>query len=212
MLLINKIILTNSDKQTKLIKEKFNLKNIENEKNIEIFEWIKNIDWEEQKIILINIKQNNNINEIIEYIIDNYDIFKIIIIWLSKNITWIDYKDWDIIIPNTFFELKNNKISNPIFLEYAISQNYDLNKFGLILNWICITTDKNIEDKYELQKIHMDYNWDIIDNNSFELLSIIKDKDLIDKCVVIKAINNWYNEDNLNNSLQNSLEILELIL
>ena len=104
----------------------------------------------------------------------------------------MDIKDGDVTLPNSFISTENK---TPIFLEYAIWESYDLKKFWLILSWLCITWDL-IEAA------------DINDEDSFDVLTILNSNNLLEKTVVIKAINT--NNDKC--LISNSVDVLELVL
>ena len=201
MNLFAKIILTTENEVKDFLINRLSLveKNIEN--NLSIYTWINKNSSEKENLILIKyeISQEVNVNN---YIMNNYDPLKIIIIWTSHIIDSLDLKDGDIMLPNTIINSKNEAI----FLEYAPWENFDLNKFWLLLNWICLTTNNQISSLEELKEIKENNSPDIIDEDSFYILEKLSKNNLIDKLVLIKII--WKNQDNI----QNWVDILELIL
>ena len=185
MLPIKAVILSDSEQINTLV-ERFSLKWKDN-----IFEWIRD-NWDEQeKIVLLNKTHKN-----LEYLFDNYILDKCVYISISELWGDSDIKIWDVILPNTF--LTANK--SPIFLEYAIWNNYDLNKFGLLLNGVCYTSENNSIENNE---------WiDVIDAQAYTFLELLSSKKLLDKTVVIQ----WVVSENDTQWLQNSLDVLDLIL
>jgi adenosylhomocysteine nucleosidase len=217
-----------------LIIKKYNLKE---EKNENIPVWIS---------IFIGEKQNydeNCTDEIIlvlawigkiaatmasTYLFENYDINKLINIWIAWNLDNWDVKIWDVFIPNTFiqhdiylpFEWEHlDYAKKPIFLDYAIWENYDLKKFGLILSWVCLTWDQFIDDKEKTQELREKYSADIVEMEAFAILSVARAYNSLDKCVVIKAVSDWADseakEEHINNlefAMENSISVLELVL
>ena len=123
---------------------------------------------------------------------------------------FLEMKIWDGVLPNTFLY----KNETPFFLNYAIWENYDLNKFGLILNWVCVTWDENIIT----EKIkNEDYLWDIYDMESYHILTFLKQYDFLDKVVVIKSIFNENSDNSDNNEVikscvENNILALDLVL
>ncbi len=186
-----KIILTKEKDLKNNLKKIINLKEIKKEINFTIFEWERMTFKGEELIVYIIFK---NFEKTIKYIKENYEIFKIIIPWKARNIGNIDLKPWDIIIPNTF--IKKNE--NPIFLEYAIWKNYDLKKFWLSLSWICLSWDN-----YKTN----DFIADIQDKDSFNILKSLKEKNLIDKVVILKEI-----IKEKENGLKNIINVVDLVL
>ncbi len=188
---INKVIVSSDNEIRDLIIKRFDLKK-EDKSDFIVYKWVKKNDWFEENILLFDIK---NDADVLDFIFDNFEIEKIINIWTAKTIENSDYKQWDVIIPNTF--IWKDKES-PIFSEYAIWESYDLNKFWLILSWLCVTIDnEKINNKM----------WDaIFENEAYDILDIAKKKNVLDKCVVIKEINND------NEFVWNCVDVLELVL
>lgn len=164
----------------------FNLFRTEDDDNCD--EWIM--------LILIN---NSFIREWIEYIFDNFSISNINIINITKKYYNFDYNMWDIIIPNTFVSCHNIK---PIFLEPNIWENYNLEKFWLILNWICysLNSDEQLDNKLDEKNIKDSV--DLVDMNSYSILEQINDIDNMVNVSVLevvswKELKDWCIIDNL---------------
>ncbi len=120
--------------------------------------------------------------KIIQFILENYlNIFKIVIAWQSEEYLGIELNDSDIICPNTF----TSESKETIFLEYAIWENFDLEKFKVSLSWIC--SDK----KWEVQ--------DVVCSQIFDYLEILKKEDLLEKTAVFINIWESSNYENLFN-------------
>ena len=145
--------------------------NIENELWLTMFLYQKQ-DQEDEIIIVVKY---NNFEISLTHILENYVINKLVILTHADILNNSEINNWDIIIPNTFISTTKSK---SFFLEYAIWENYDLNKFWLILNGISVSGA--LED-------WNDYLWDIKNNNSYSQLEILNKKDLLSKSVVI----NW---------------------
>ena len=162
------------------------------------------------------------------YIFENYDVYKLVNVWIAWNLDNGDVKIWDVFIPNTFiqhdmylpFEWEHlDYAKKPIFLDYAIWENYDLQKFGLILSWVCLTGDQFIDDKQKTRELREKYSWDIVEMEAFAILSVARAYDMLDKCVVIKAVSDWADSEskdahmnNLEFAMENSISVLELVL
>jgi nucleoside phosphorylase len=221
--------------EANLIIKKFALQELENDS---IPKWLKVFEWEYKNF------HENNIDKIIlvlswiwkiqatiatTYAFENYDIYKLINIWIAWNLdnTW-DIKIWDIFIPNTFiqhdiylpFEWEHlDYAKKPIFLDYAIWENYDFKKFWLLLNWVCLTWDQFIDDKEKTKELREEYSADIVEMEAFAILSVARAYNSLDKCVVIKAVSDWADseakEEHINNlefAMENSISVLELVL
>ena len=94
-----------------------------------------------------------------------------------------ELKKSDIIIPNTFI----SKSGETIFIENTIWKDYDMNKFWLMLSWIC---SDNKEEKQEFQA-------DIFSQNIFIYLNSIDSEKLLEKTIVISQIEEQGSYSNL---------------
>ncbi len=160
-------------------------------------EFYESNKWDDNIILVQTENDEDKILWIIEYLSNNYTINKIINIWLASYKTDIDMQDSDVMLPNTFIN-KDKKI----FLEYAVWESYDLKKFWLILSWICNSGD--IDENED------EFNAEIYDHESCNILHQAQKKWLLDKCVVVKALNN--NDKNIETSIANWISVLELVL
>jgi len=227
MKLITKAIITAMKEEADHIIKRFNLKEVKTLKNIKIYEWTKKNSWEQIVLVISWIwKVQSTIAT--TYLFENYLIEKLINVWIAWNLWNMDVKVWDVFIPNTFiqhdiyipFDWEHlNYAKDPIFLEYAIDKNYDLRKFWLIMNWICLTWDQFIDDKEKVKELRELYWADIVDMEAFCVLSVARENNALDKCVVIKAVSDWADNEaieahmnNLDFAMQNSIDILELVI
>lgn len=224
-----KAIVTAMKEEANLIIEKFGLKEVKSLKNIKIFETIRKTEDSDEKIVLVfSWIWKIQASIATSYLLENYSVDKLINIWIAGNLSWNDLKVWDVILPNTFvqqdmylpFEWEHlNYAKKPIFLEYAVWENYDLQKFGLILNWVCVTWDEFVDKQERVDELRIDFWADICDMEAFAVLSVAREYDILDKCVVIKSISDWADNeakeahmDNLYFAMQNAISILEFIL
>lgn len=224
-----KAIITAMKEEAEHIISKYNLSVKKEFQNIKIYEWIIEIWWEKEKLVLA-LAWIGKIQASIAttYIFENYDIVKLINIWIAWNLKNQDVKVWDVFLPNTFiqhdmylpFEWSHlDYAKKAIFLDYATDQNYDLQKFGLILNGICLTWDQFIDDKEKVLELQEKYAADLVEMEAFAVLSVAREYGALDKCVVIKAISDWADNEakdahmnNLDFAMENSLAVLDLVL
>lgn len=226
---LTKAIITAMKEEAELIIKKFNLKETKSLKNIKIFEWTRSWDdWEENLILVLWWIWKIQAAIATTYLLENYSVDKIINIWIAGNLTGNDLKVWDVLLPNTFiqqdmylpFEWSHlDYAKKPIFLEYAIWENYDLQKFWLILNWVCVTGDEFVDKEERISKLRVDFWADICEMEAFSILSVAREYNMLDKCIVIKAISDWADNEakeahmnNLEFAMNNSISILEFIL
>ena len=222
---IVKAIITAMQEEADLIIERLNLKKIKEFENIRVYEWKR----EEEKIVLINTWIGKIQASIATtYLFENYDVFKLINIWIAGNLQNSDTKVGDVFLPNTFIQhdmylpFDGNHLDYAkkwIFLDYAIGDNYDLHNFGLILSGICITWDQFIDNEAKIQELRENFSADICDMEAFAVLSVAREYNKLDDCVVIKAISDGADSDakdahmnNLEFAMKNSIDILELVL
>ena len=226
---LTKAIITAMKEEAELIIKKFDLKETKSLKNIKILEWTRSWDdWEENLVLVLWWIWKIQAAIATTYLLENYSVDKIINIWIAGNLTGNDLKVWDVLLPNTFiqqdmylpFEWSHlDYAKKPIFLEYAIWENYDLQKFWLILNWVCVTGDEFVDKEDRISKLRVDFWADICEMEAFSILSVAREYNMLDKCIVIKAISDWADNEakeahmnNLEFAMNNSISILEFIL
>jgi len=162
------------------------------------------------------------------YIFENYQVAKLVNIWVVGNLLWDMMKVGDVIIPNTFLqhdvyipEFLNtlSYLRDPIFLEYAIGENYDLQKFELKLSGICVTGDQFIDDSEKMEKLVEDYGADVVDMEAYAILTVAKTYWELDKCVCIKSVSDGADndaakdhKDNITCAMENATAILDFII
>jgi len=220
-----KAIITAMREEADIIIKRFNLKSVKKFKNLEIFEAIK----DGEKIVLaLAWIWKIQASLATSYLFENYYIEKLINIWIAGNISSQDIKVWDVFLPNTFiqhdmylpFEWEHlDYAKKPIFLDSAIWVNYDLKKFGLILNWICLTWDQFIDDEEKIKELKEKFAWDLVEMEAFAILSVAREYNSLEKCIVIKAVSDGADSNskddhmtNLDFAMDNATNILELIL
>ena len=226
---LTKAIITAMKEEAELIIKKFNLKETKSLKNIKIFEWTRSWDdWEENLVLVLWWIWKIQAAIATAHLLENYSVDKLVNIWIAWNLTGNDLKVWDVILPNTFiqqdmylpFEWEHlDYAKKPIFLEYAIWENYDLQEFWLILNWVCVTGDEFVDKEERISKLRVDFWADICEMEAFSILSVAREYNMLDKCIVIKAISDWADNEakeahmnNLEFAMNNSISILEFIL
>jgi adenosylhomocysteine nucleosidase len=212
-----------------LIIKRFELKKIENNKGFNIYEWPRETElWDEKIVLALAWIWKIQSALTTTYILENYIPDKIVNIWIAGNLNNTDASIWDVFLPNTFiqhdmylpFEWDHlDYAKKPIFLNYAIWDAYDLHKFWLILSWVCLTGDKFIDNEEKVKELREKHWADICEMEAFSILSVARQYDLLDKCVVIKAISDWADNNakdahmnNLEFAMNNSVDILELVL
>lgn len=123
----------------------------------------------------------------------------------------------DVYIPESIDSLKY--LREPIFTEYAIGDDYDLEKFTLHLSGICVTGDQFIDNEDLKSEIVETYGADIVDMEAYAFLTVAKNYDALDKTVVIKSVSDGADNTaadahvgNLELAMKNAVAILEFTL
>jgi len=226
---LTKVIVTAMKEEADLIIKRFNLKETKSINNITVFEWKReNNDWNDKIILVLAWIWKIQASIAMTYILENYSPDKIINIWIAWNLNNADAKIWDVFLPNTFiqhdmylpFEWEHlDYAKKAIFLDYAVGDNFDLNKFGLILSWVCLTWDQFVDDENKVKELREEYWADLCEMEAFAILSVARQYDMLDKCVIIKAISDWADNeardahmDNLEFAMNNSVDVLELVI
>lgn len=200
-----KIVLTTNKKILNIAISNYNLEKIINEYDLDIYEWNLAQNEETEKIVFARY-DINNIELLFQYISENYIYQKIVEIDDSKIFLNFELKSGDIVIPNTFISLKDE--NKAFFYDIVIWENYDLLKFWLVLNGICLSVwDKKVDD---LQDLKEDFYADIIDKNSYDL---IEKNTLLNNDSVFSSIKIVVSEDDefIDEYYLNAFNILDLI-
>ena len=190
------IFTTNSEIAKKLITNQ-NLTKKDDNESYEIY--FKT--WEDFHIVLVNQK-DKNFEKSIEFVTSNFEVTNFYNIWTALSLDSVDLQFWDVVVPNAILNEKNEVI----FIENYIDKNYDLNKFGLVLNWMCVSLENSIEDDEKLLEIKENFSADIFDFESFDILNTAKKYNLENKICLVKVITNT--EENL----ENWCDILEFLM
>jgi len=225
-----KWIITALRLEADLVIEKYNLKETKTIWTLAIFEWER--VWEEDEkeniVLLVCWEGKTQSAFATTYLCENYSLDKIVNIWIVWNLNPEILSIWDVMIPNTFVmhdfympeEIDFHKAQRePIFLEYAIGEEYDLSKFTLHLSWICATGDQFIDNTDLQSEISEKYWADIVDMEAYSILSVLRNYGLLDKTVVIKSVSDSADSDakensmdNLNLAMENAVNILDFTL
>jgi len=193
---LNKIIFTSNKVLSNKLVTNFNFTKIKSEDFFEIYEWNRELYKDEENIVFVYF---NDFSKSFSFIEEHYDIFKIIFVWFAEVMWNTELVGWDVIIPNTFITSKNSK--KPIFVDYAVWEDYDLNDFWLVLNWICFT--------WEVENEYPEFLADIKDNEIYNLLEETQKKQKYEEIiVVIKLIK----KDDNSQTSENIIKVLDLVL
>ena len=162
------------------------------------------------------------------YLFLNYNIEKLINIWIAWSLLWENASIWDVFLLN---KISQHDMYLPFdweHLNYAkkeIELNNNTNidfwafNFSVIKNAYCLTWDQFIDDTNKVFDLALKYNADIIEMEAFAIACVAREFWALDKCIFIKAISDWADNDakdahmwNLDFAMQNSIRVLEKIL
>lgn len=230
MIILTKAIITAMSDEAEMIIEKYSLQETKKLWALTIYEWdIKNQDNESEHLVLLLCGVwKIHAAFATTYLFENFDPFKIINIGVVGNLQPSTIKIWDVVLPNTFLQhdvyipesIDSLKyLRDPIFIEYAIGEEYNLEKFSLHLHGICVTGDQFIDNEDLKNELVEEHNADIVDMEAYAILSVAKNYDALDKMVVIKSVSDGADNEaadahvgNLEAAMKNAVIILELIL
>jgi len=192
-----KLIFSVDENITKYLVDKFELTNLPNSSIFKIYKkwWI---------ILVASSEDEATFRESFIFAYSEYNPDIILFAWEWSRIS-TDVRDWDIILPNVFFELddkineleldlanRDSYIANPVFLEqYHLQKDYDFENFGLSIGWICITSNKTHFEALNLENIRIAYEPDIFDTYSYYFVDEAKKLDLLSKTYVILGANSY---------------------
>ncbi len=157
-------------------------------------------------------------------LLEHNDLDNIINIWIAWNIS--DHAQiWDVFMVTKChqhdihlpFDWEHlNYAKKPILLpkyKIDIESNFNLHL------WVCATGDQFIDNIDTLKVIKTQYNADIVEMEAFAILSVAREFNAIDKCIVIKAVSDganneaiWDHMSNLDFAMNNSVEVLNKII
>ncbi len=199
-----KIILSSNKRILEIAIAKYTLEKINNENDILIYSAFV-LNWEEKERIVF-IKVEKNIDLVFLHIEENYIYDKIINIDDSKIFMNFELKSWDIVIPNTFTSLSSE--NKAFFAQNVVWENYDLLKFWLVLNGICLSVwNKKVDD---LENLNEDFYADIIDVNSYDLFeknTSLKNDSIFSAIKIVV----WEDDEYIDEYYINALNVLDLI-
>lgn len=176
----------------------------------------------------ISIYKNDNIILVLTWIwkiqasiwttllVNNFNVKYIINIWIAWN-TWLEKssKIWDIFLINKIyqhdifmpFEWEHlNYFKKPISLQSNININKSNFNFNIFENWVCATWDQFIQDKKIIEEIKNKTEANVVEMEAFAVASSVREFDMLDKLVIIKAVSDNADE-NADNDSENNIEI-----
>lgn len=162
------------------------------------------------------------------FLLENYKVDYLVNIWLAWNVSDKNIKIWDIVILDRCFQ-HDFSISFPwdhdlyarqsIMIDNMI-KDIDIDRDFDIIHWcINLTWDQFIEDTKTIKWLKERFSPDTVDMEAYAILSVAREYNKLDKCLVIKAISDSATEDakdnlfkNITLAMNNSIKVLDYFL
>lgn len=213
-------IITAMKEEAEHIINKYNLKIVKNFENFKLYE-------NENIVLILSWIWKIQASIWTTYLCLNYNLTKIINIWISWSLLWKDANIWDVFLVNKIFQhdmylpfdwehlnyaKKEIIINNNLFLDF----NFD---FQVKNNSYCLTWDQFIDDNNKVLELKNNYKADVIEMEAFAIASVAREFNILNNCIFIKAISDWADNNakdshmwNLDFAMLNSIKVLEKIL
>ncbi len=193
-------------------------------KNIKIFEWNKN----DTKIILV-LAGIGKIQAAMAttFLLENYTIDTLINIGIAGNTAGWELKIGDVVLPTSFVQQDMYLPFDGEHLDYAkkpiFIKNFDekiaTEKFSTILGGVCVTWDEFVDNDERIIFLKDTFDAKVCEMEAFAILSVAREYDMLDRCIVIKAISDGADNEakdvhmnNLEFAMKNSIEVLNFVL
>lgn len=213
-------ILTAMKEEAEAIIVRFSLVEEKRMKNITVFGG----QYNNEKIILI-LTGIGKVQSALgtTFLFENYTFDRLVNIGIAGNIAGNIFKIGDVIFPTTFvqqdmylpFEGRHlDYIKKPIEIK-----NFRPEKNIGIYGGVCATGDEFVDKIERIQFLRDNFQADICEMEAFAILSVAREYDFLNNCIVIKAISDGADNeakdahmDNLEFAMKNSIYALENIL
>lgn len=163
------------------------------------------------------------------YLCLNYEIGYLINIGIAWSLIGENAKIGDVFMVNTIYqhdmylpfdwEHLNYAKKEIIIPDHWIDFSNHVIKFSIINNGKCLTWDQFIDDQAVVNSLSEKYNADVIEMEAFAIASVAREFNMLDKCIFIKAISDWANNEsidahmwNLDFAMKNSILALDIII
>ncbi len=142
------------------------LKNITKDPN----SWLHELHWEETVNVFISSKK-----ELEDFLATHASdtILRVVYVSVGKLHISSHIHPWDIMLPNTFLS-KNSP--DPLYVDYAVWEAFDLEKFVLHLDGVCVDVFSDVSEEYD---------GDIEESWVYDILAYLSEYNLLSKSVVV---------------------------
>lgn len=225
-------IITAMQEEAVLIIEKYSLKKVNKIWTLKIFHWTL---WKKNLVLLLWWIGKIQASFSTTHLLENYRIDLLINIWIAGNISKDKINIWDVILPTKFIQhdmylpfwwshLDYAKAEITITLSalwasFPLVKGKEKSSFIIHNNLRCLTWDQFIDDEEIIKNLAKTFNWNLVEMEAFAILSIARNYWILDKCLVIKWISDWANNEaidahmsNLEVAMKNSIVILDEVI
>jgi len=221
-------ILTAMQEEADLIIKKYNLEKVNEKWTLTVFHWTL---WEKNLVLLLGWIWKIQASFSTTHLLENYKIDFLINIGIAGNISKDKINIGDVILPNKFIQHDMYLPFGWSHLDYAkaeitfsaLQASLSLQKkeswFKIHNNLICLTWDQFIDDEEIIENLAETLDWNLVEMEAFAILSVARNYWILDRCIVIKWISDWANNEaidahmsNLEVAMKNSIVVLDEIL
>ncbi len=221
-------IITAMQEEADLIIEKYNLVGVNRKWTLTVFHWTL---WDKNLVLLLWWIWKIQAAFSTTHLLENYKIDYLINIWIAGNISKEKINIWDVILPIKFIQ---HDMYLPFWwehLDYAkkeitLVENKNFHSlqesevnFKIHNNLTCLTWDQFIDDEEIIKNLAENLDWNLVEMEAFAILSVARNYNILEKCIVIKWISDWANNEaidahmsNLEIAMKNSIVILDEVL
>lgn len=213
-------ILTAMKEEADTIISRFSLIEEKKMKNITVFQG----QYNDEKIILILTGIGKLQSAMATtFLFENYTFDRLVNIGIVGNVAGDIFKIGDVIFPTTFVQQDMYLPFNGAHLDY-IKKPIEINNFRPeknigIYGGVCATGDEFVDKTERIQFLRENFQADICEMEAFAILSVAREYDFLENCIVIKVISDGADNeakdahmDNLEFAMKNSIVALESIL
>jgi hypothetical protein len=132
--------------------------------------WLYEMHWEETISVFVSSKK-----ELEDFLAihPSDTILRVVYVGIGKLHISSHIQPWDILLPNTFLSKKSSEV---LYVDYAVWEAFDLEKFILHLDGVCTDAFGEISEEFD---------GDIEESCVYDMLAYISENNLLSKSVVI---------------------------
>lgn len=213
-------ILTAMKEEADAIISRFSLVEEKKMKNITVFQG----QYNNEKIILVLAGIGKLQSAMATtFLFENYEFDRLVNIGIVGNVAGDVFKIGDVIFPTTFVQQDMYLPFDGAHLDYIKKpieiKNFQPTQDMGIYGGVCATGDEFVDKIERIEFLRNNFQADICEMEAFSILSVAREYDFLENCIVIKAISDGADNeskeahmDNLEFAMKNSILALEKVL